>query len=131
MMTEEAKRAKREYMRNYKANVSEEAKEQRNKNQREWRRKNPDKVQKYNTEYWERKACKGMDPLTRAMMQNFVEVPMCEPCEAPRKAESLKPDIEGQVKELNKQGLSLREIGSRLSISHMKVSRILKDCNSL
>jgi len=131
MMTEEAKRAKREYMRNYKARLSEEAKEQRNKNQREWRHKNADKVQQYNNTYWERKAMMNTSALTRAIMRNYVEVPMCEVCEAPIKFESQQPDTESQVKELNKQGLSLREIGTRLNISHMKVSRILKDCNSL
>lgn len=35
-----------------------------------------------------------------------------------------------QVKELKQQGKSLREIGVQLGISHMKVSRILKDCNT-
>ena len=36
-----------------------------------------------------------------------------------------------KVKEFNEQGLSLREIANELDISHMKVSRILKDCNKL
>jgi archaellum biogenesis ATPase FlaH len=34
-----------------------------------------------------------------------------------------------KVIELKQQGRSLREIGAELGISHMKVSRILKDCN--
>ncbi len=34
----------------------------------------------------------------------------------------------GKIKELNQHGRSLREIGAELGISHMKVSRILKDC---
>lgn len=42
-----------------------------------------------------------------------------------------KENLSDQAKELNQQGLSLREIGNRLNISHMKVSRILKDCNKL
>ena len=36
-----------------------------------------------------------------------------------------------KVSELKQFGKSLREIGFELGISHMKVSRILKDCNSL
>lgn len=36
-----------------------------------------------------------------------------------------------KVKELKQQGRSLREIGNELGISHMRVSRILKDCNNL
>lgn len=36
-----------------------------------------------------------------------------------------------KVNELHRQGRSLREIGSELGISHMKVSRILKECNTL
>jgi hypothetical protein len=36
-----------------------------------------------------------------------------------------------KVSELKQQGRSLREIGAELGISHMKVSRILKDCNTL
>ena len=56
---------------------------------------NPDKIKKYNHEYWERKATQ-------------VE------------------SIEVRVKELHQQGFSLREIGARVGINHMKVSRILK-----
>lgn len=36
--------------------LSEKAKQLRNAYQREYRRKNPDKLQKYNLRYWERKA---------------------------------------------------------------------------
>ncbi len=36
-----------------------------------------------------------------------------------------------RVLELYKLGKSLREIGSELNISHMKVSRILKNCNTM
>jgi archaellum biogenesis ATPase FlaH len=42
-----------------------------------------------------------------------------------------KENLNGRVNELKQQGRSLREIGAELGISHMKVSRILKDCNSL
>jgi len=36
-----------------------------------------------------------------------------------------------KVKELKQQGKSYREIATELGFSHMKVSRILKDCNTL
>lgn len=42
-----------------------------------------------------------------------------------------KEDLTEKVNELKQQGRSLREIGAELGISHMKVSRILKDCNTL
>ena len=42
-----------------------------------------------------------------------------------------KENLIEKVSELNQQGRSLREIGSELGISHMKVSRILKECNTL
>lgn len=42
-----------------------------------------------------------------------------------------KESLNGKVTELKQQGRSLREIGAELGISHMKVSRILKDCNTL
>ena len=42
-----------------------------------------------------------------------------------------KENTNEKVIELKQQGRSLREIGAELRISHMKVSRILKDCNTL
>ena len=42
-----------------------------------------------------------------------------------------KESLNERVNELKQQGRSLREIGAELGISHMKVSRILKDCNTL
>ena len=42
-----------------------------------------------------------------------------------------KEKLNEKVSELKQQGRSLREIGVELGISHMKVSRILKDCNNL
>ena len=42
-----------------------------------------------------------------------------------------KENLNEKVGELKQQGRSLREIGAELGISHMKVSRILKDCNTL
>jgi len=45
--------------------------------------------------------------------------------------EKEKENLNKKVSELKEQGRSLREIGAELGISHMKVSRILKDCNTL
>jgi hypothetical protein len=42
-----------------------------------------------------------------------------------------KESLNDKVNELKQQGRSLREIGAELGISHMKVNRILKDCNKL
>jgi RecA-family ATPase len=42
-----------------------------------------------------------------------------------------KESLKEKVNDLNQQGRSLRDIGAELGISHMKVSRILKDCNTL
>ncbi len=42
-----------------------------------------------------------------------------------------KETLKTSVIELNQQGKSLREIGAELGISHMKVKRILKECNAL
>ncbi|MBK9108870.1 MAG: AAA family ATPase [Saprospiraceae bacterium] len=42
-----------------------------------------------------------------------------------------KEKLNEKVNELKRQGRSLREIGAQLGISHMKASRILKDCNTL
>ncbi|MEO6704804.1 MAG: AAA family ATPase [Ginsengibacter sp.] len=42
-----------------------------------------------------------------------------------------KVNQNAKVNELHQQGRSLREIGTELGISHMKVSRILKECNTL
>jgi len=101
-MTPEAKAAKNAYMRNYKANMSDEAREQRNEYQRRWRRKNPEKLKQYNAEYWERKVLQ------------------------------YEKNILGeQIRKLHEQGHSLRTIGEMMQISHMKVSRILKEMGVL
>lgn len=42
-----------------------------------------------------------------------------------------KENLNEKVSELKQQGRTLREIGVELGISHMKASRILKDCNTL
>ncbi len=48
-----------------------------------------------------------------------------------QQTEKDKENLNEKVMELKEQGRSLREIGSELGVSHMKVSRILKDCNTL
>ena len=52
MLSERAKAARREYLRNR----SEESKEKRREYMREWRQKNPDKIRQHQETYWERKA---------------------------------------------------------------------------
>lgn len=42
-----------------------------------------------------------------------------------------KESLNEKVNELKQKGRSFREIGAELGISHMKVSRILKDCNKV
>lgn len=69
---------------------------------REWRKRNPDKVRQYQVNYWERKA-----------------------------AEAEPASMEARARHLHEQGYSLREIGSRLNVSHMTVKRLLRDCNTL
>jgi hypothetical protein len=80
--------------------LSDKAREARNAYGREYRRNNPDKIRKYNVDYWERKAT-GNQP----------------------------DSIETKVIKLHNQGLSLREIASTVGIDHMKASRIIKKCN--
>ena len=48
--------------------LSKEAREARNKYMREWRRKNKDKVKKYQKDYWERQASnKGDKEVNKAI----------------------------------------------------------------
>lgn len=42
-----------------------------------------------------------------------------------------KESLKEKIKEMNQRGRSYREIGAELGISHMKVGRILKECNTL
>ena len=46
-------------------------------------------------------------------------------------SEKDKENLNDRVSDLKQQGRSFREIGAELGISHMKVSRILKECNTL
>lgn len=104
--------------------MSDEAKKARNDYQKAWRQKNSAKMKQYETEYWERKAKKDKPELWRGL----VEVPLCEVVESPYNDENI---LEQRIIELDKKGLSLREIALRFDISHMKVSRILKGCNKV
>ena len=79
--------------------MSLKARQKANDYQREWRRKNPDKVRQYAIDFWERKT----------LEENAT--------------------LEERVVELTDQGYSLREIGRKLGISHMKVQRMLQACN--
>lgn len=46
-------------MKNTKIELSEEAKQKRAEYQRNWRRKNPDRLRKYQASYWEKQAQSG------------------------------------------------------------------------
>lgn len=81
-----------------KLRISDEARKKRNEYQNEWKRKNPEKIRKYNIDFWERKA---------------MEANIGEP-------------IEVKVLKLHRQGFSLRDIAAKVGINHVKVSRILK-----
>lgn len=52
-MTEEAKEARKEYMRKWQVKNREHV----NDYMKKWRSNNPDKVKQYNESYWERKVC--------------------------------------------------------------------------
>lgn len=77
--------------------LSEAARQARNAYQREYKRKNADRIRQYNIDFWERKAMEANE----------------EP-------------IEVKVLKLHRQGFSLREIAAKVGINHVKVSRILK-----
>ena len=76
--------------------LSEAARQARNAYQREYKRKNPDKVKQYMANYWERKA------------GTFMET------------------MEEKIIRLHDEGFSLRDIAAKTGINHVKVSRILK-----
>lgn len=101
-LSEQAKAAQREYNRQYRAKRSEAAIEKNRLAQKEWRAKNKEKIKLNKAAYWERKALRL----------------------------SIETE-ESRVIALKEVGMSLRKIAKELHISHMKVSRILKDCNKL
>jgi DNA-directed RNA polymerase specialized sigma subunit len=82
--------------------MSEAARRKAREYQRLWRQRNPDKVRQNIINYWERKV-----------------------------NEDNIPSLKNKVIDLKKQGLSLRDIGKKLNISHMKVKRLLQACNTL
>jgi len=51
-LSEEAKKARREYMRKYR----EKNRERINKTKREWARNNPEKIKEYTVRHWEKQA---------------------------------------------------------------------------
>lgn len=77
--------------------LTDEARQAKNAYQREYNRKNPDKVKQYIADYWERKA-----------------------------GRINTGTIEDRISRMYNAGLSLREIASKIGINHVKVSRILK-----
>jgi hypothetical protein len=58
--------------------LSDKARDLKNAYQREWRRRNPDKLKKHLVDYWERKAAKESDG------------PVCQECGA--RLEDKRPD---------------------------------------
>ena len=85
--------------------LSEKAKQLRNRYMSQYRKKNPDKIREYNRRYWEKKAA------------------MFTPNERPDE-QNERPDE--QVKKLHRQGLTQRQIAQRLNISVGKVNKLLK-----
>lgn len=53
--SEQVKQARREYMKRYKQNLTEEQKEHERAYQRHWRQQNRDKVKAHQEAYWLRK----------------------------------------------------------------------------
>jgi len=56
VISEAARAAKNDYFKQYKRSMTPEARQKANEYQKEWRRRNPDKVKAYTIDYWERKA---------------------------------------------------------------------------
>ncbi|MEI7982138.1 MAG: hypothetical protein WCI71_10830 [Bacteroidota bacterium] len=81
-----------------KTEMSAEARQKANEYQRKWRQNNSDKIKQYCVNYWERKASQ----------------------------ESASETLESKVVRLHQQGYSLREIGNKLGVSHMKAKRLLQ-----
>lgn len=57
MLTEQARKVRNEYQREYYRNNKDRLLEQ----QREWRKNNPEKVKEYNKRYWENKNNAGVE----------------------------------------------------------------------
>lgn len=55
-LSDVAKAAKAAYFKRYQKEYRSKFRDEINKYQRKWRRNNPDKVAKYNSDYWQKKA---------------------------------------------------------------------------
>ena len=55
-LTDAAKEARAQYVKEYRQRETEEQKERRREYAREWRKKNPDKVKAARVRYWNKKA---------------------------------------------------------------------------
>jgi hypothetical protein len=55
-LSKKARELKNEYMRAHKANMSDEAKQAQRDYMKQWKKANKEKVKAYNVAYWERKA---------------------------------------------------------------------------
>ena len=103
-LSDQAKQLKADYFRQRRASMTPEAKKAANESLKKWRAANPDKVRQYQINYWERKVKQSAGPPTEPEMT---------------------------VVALHDQGLSLREIGRRLGMSHMTVKRLLQGVTPL
>lgn len=76
--------------------LSEAARQAKNAYQREYRRKNPDKIRQYTVNFWERKARFNGETM------------------------------EEKIIRFHNEGFSLRDIAAKVGINHVRVSRIIK-----
>ena len=58
-LSEAAKEARAEYLRNWRANRTEEQKERARAYHRKWQKRYPEKQKEYHRRYWERKAAQA------------------------------------------------------------------------
>jgi len=86
-------------------NLTPEARAAKNAYQREYRKNNPDRIRLHNKAYWERKAQQAAERTEDETLTR-------------------------QIEQLHQKGFSLTEIAQHFTISHMKVSRILKEIKS-
>lgn len=55
MLSEEAKKARNQYMREYMAEYRKKNRERLNAQRREWAKNNPEKIREYQQRHWEKK----------------------------------------------------------------------------
>ncbi len=96
-MTDIARQAQREYMREYRLKNKERLNEYQREYNKQWLKDNAGKKKQYNARYWQKKALQAQD------------------------------SIESKVFKLHEDGKSLRHIAGTLDVSHMKVKRILDE----